>query len=217
MTKEGLVQTVAPQSWPVSVAEVASYLRAPDEVDDAHISLLIEQAVEEVTRITGRALTTATFRATFSTWPKVNVLPGGVWLPEFGRVTGGYSRVLELPVAPLLSVTSVQYYADDAETLSTLSDGNYIVATDNAPGLIYLKDDYDWPDLEERPDAVHVTFKAGYGLDPKLVPARLRMAILLLCRYYYAGGSPNGLSDGKLDMDRANAILDGYKITGFTA
>jgi len=214
--KEGIIQTVAPTNRPVSVQEVKNYLRIDASEDDTHVELLIDQAAEHVTRCTGLALTTATYRATYATWPQ-SPKSRCDWSGERERINCGLSRTLELPIAPVVAVSSVQYYADDAEARSTLDSARYVVCTDNQPGIIYLKDAYDWPDLEQRPDAVSVTFTAGFGTDPASMPPRLKMAVLLLCRYYYAGGSPSGSKDQELDLERGEQILSQFKINGWTA
>ncbi len=208
----GLTRTVAPGSLPISAAEVRNYLRIDGDDDDVAIGLLIAQACEEAEAVTGRALVSATYKATFEDWPR-NPARFADW--PYGGIAP-YSPQFLLPRTPLVSVTSVQYYAEDAATLTTLSTSAYRVITDREQGFIELVDGETWPDLEPRSDAVQVTFVAGSGSSSSDVPAGIRQAMLLLCRHYYAGGNPNTYAGNETDHARATTLLRQNKTHGWT-
>ena len=195
-----IVRTIAPEFSPIDLETVANYLRVDLTEDVAHLEHLIGQAVEEVERFTGRVLLSATYRLSQGDWPT--------------DALGYYLPTLELPRSPLLTVTSVKYY-DESDILQTLDPARYIVCTDMEPGHTYLKSAYDWPDLSERPDAVQVVFTAGHATSVSAVPARLKMAMFLLCRYYYAGGSPNSATERADDHQKAMDILVGQRVGGW--
>lgn len=203
-----IVKTIAATPDPVDLATVSAYLRAdldiPSEAE--HLQLLIAQAANEVERITGRVLLSSTFRQSQSDWSE---FPDN-YLHNRNSLR---SRALELPRSPLLTVTSVKYYDEDGEQ-QTVSSDNYLVCTDLEPGQIYFKTDFDLPVLQTRPDAVQVVFTAGHATTIGNIPPRLKMAMLLLCREYYAGGSPNAESGD--DYNRAMLILNGEKVGGWT-
>jgi len=92
---------------------------------------------------------------------------------------------IQIPIAPLQSVTSVKYYDTD-ETESTLSDSYYYVDTYKDPGRIVLQYGYSWPSDVLRPaNGVIIRYVCGYGDNATDVPESIRQAILLLVGHFY--------------------------------
>lgn len=196
---------------PLSVEEVARYLRADLDAEYPDVEALIGQAVEEVERYTGRSVLSTGYRLTLRDWPR--------GLPEFAsyprNVKGAYIRTLELPRSPVTAIAAVRYYPKGSDTLTVLPSGQYIAVVAYEPGMVYLKEDYEWPEVAERPDAVQVEFTAGYSAGA--LPKNTKQAMLLLCRYYYAGGSPNERDENADDLAKAHLILDKHRISGWSA
>lgn len=85
--------------------------------------------------------------------------------------------MIDIPLPPLQSVTTVKYYdADNVE--QTLSSGRYTVDTTSEPARIVIDAD-GWPAIYDRANAVTVRFVCGYGATTADVPASLRAAMLL--------------------------------------
>ena len=208
----GLTRTAAPATSALSVAEVKNYLRIDGTDDDAAVQLLIDQATEEAESVTGRALVNATYRLSLADWPRMPVRPADQpWVP-----LGKYSRSMLLPRAPLVSVASVLYYPSDGGAQATLSPTQYLIQIDYIEGFVFLKPDYDWPALAERPDAVQVMFTAGHGASSSDVPAQIRQAMLLVSRYYYTGGNPNTHNDPDTDFAKAHVLLEKNRVTAWS-
>lgn len=207
--EQSIVRTIQAAIQPLDIESVANYLRTDGDAEGEHLDDLINMAAAEVERITGRVMLSSTFRLQQATW--VDALQAK-YTPPVGQER--LPHTLELPRTPLRTVTSVKYYDTD-NVQQTLDAAQYIVCTDLEPGLVYLKSENDWPALAERPDAVQVIFTAGHGTTLAEIPARLKMAMLLLCREYYAGGSPNTSSTSS-DAMRAMDIINGYKVGGWT-
>jgi uncharacterized phiE125 gp8 family phage protein len=70
-------------------------------------------------------------------------------------------------------------YSDAANAAQTLSASVYHVIDDVMGGAIALASGQSWPPTYERPDAVRVTFVAGYGAAAD-VPETLKAAIKLM-------------------------------------
>ncbi len=162
----GLTQTVAPLIEPVSLAEAKLHLRVEEAVteEDALITTLIEAAREDVESFTGRQLCVATWAYTLDAFP----------------------ARMKLPRPPLISVSSIQYVDSNGET-QTVSTDDYVVYTNTEPGRIGLAYNATWPTTRRIPDAVTVTYLAGYDPggssasdDADEVPARAKAAIKLL-------------------------------------
>lgn len=133
-----------------------------DTSHDSRLSaLLLPSAWQEVELRTGRQLLTATYRV----------------------VRPIFASVIELPKPPLLEVVSVTYL-DDADDEQTVAAETYVVRAPQGPaarrGTVSLAAASSWPVPARRPDAVRVTFEAGYGATIDTVPPALVTAALLL-------------------------------------
>jgi hypothetical protein len=75
------------------------------------------------------------------------------------------------------NVESVKYYNED-RTLVTMSSSDYIFDTGRCS--LFVQPGKEWPTVEtDNPNAVEVTFTAGYGTDAACVPRMMKTAILL--------------------------------------
>ena len=157
----GLQRTVAPVNLPVTTDEARLHARIDDDAIDSDIALMVSAATEEVEGVIGRQIISATFELTLECFPDV----------------------IRLPMGKTSSVSSVTYYdADDAS--QTLAGTEYALDAAREPAVVYsTATNSDWPATYERPDAVKVTYVAGYGANNTDVPAGLRVAILMLFAY----------------------------------
>lgn len=180
----------------VSVADAADFLRVDDQSEYASIEGLIEVGMEEVCRVTGQAFGTATYVARFTKWPTADSMP----LKLFEEVSP--NGFLQLPRWPVLTVEHVKHYVDGTQV--TLAPSDWRIAEQ---GILPVT---EWPtNTDVRPDAIEVRFTAGQTF----IPQSIRQAVLLLCRFHYAGGNPNNYSDQQSDYDKAHALLSNYRTT----
>lgn len=161
----GLSVSQAAATAPVTTDEGKSALRVRHRSDDDMITRHIATATAMVHDSTMRQLVTATF---------VMTLDGG--FPSDGS--------LVIPRAPLIAITSIKYY-DTSSTQQTVSTDVYKVQTDYEPGRVVLKYDQSWPSVQGRPDAIEVTFTAGYGA-ASAVPEGLKDLVLLHVKKLYS-------------------------------
>lgn len=155
-----------PAELAVTLEEAKRHLKLllESNEDDADVLLRLTAAIgylDGTTGVLGRALVTQTWRQDLSM----------------------FAGPIRLPLSPAQSVTSVQYY-DQAGAQQTLASSAYRFATDNRGPAIVLADGQSWPTTAVRPDAVSVTFVAGYG-GAAAVPASLKAAILLILGSLY--------------------------------
>ena len=141
-------------------------MRVDISTDDTLIDTYIEAARQLAEENTGRAFVERTLRLD---------------LPCF-------DTEIILPKPPLISVSEVKYY-DSANALQTLVAGNYDV--DTPGGRILIASTGTYPSTYRRPDAVQITFSAGYEStsSPKdyreAIPERIKAAIKLLVADMY--------------------------------
>lgn len=157
-------RTQGPSVDPITLAEAKAHLRVDSTDEDALISALIAAAVAHFdgTGVLGRAMITQTWEQSFQ-----------------------YTRTWErLVVGPFQSLVSVEYY-DAGNVLQTATLEDFETRVDGDHVLIGPKVNAAWPSIYSRPDAVTVTYVAGYGDAADDVPASVRQAILLTVAHWY--------------------------------
>ena len=159
-----LERTVAPAVPVVDLAEAKLHLRVEHDAEDALIDRIVTAATERAEEIQSRAFVTQTYRLS---------------LPRFP-----HGRIIRLPRPPLQSVTAITY-ADTDGTQQTLATSDYRVDTAAVPGRIILNRDAAWPSVADEPDAVRVTYVAGYRDAGSDVPEEQRAAVLLFVGNLY--------------------------------
>lgn len=158
------LRTTAPAVEPVSIAEAKAHLRVDSTDEDTLIEGLVAAAVSHLDGqgVLGRAMITQSW----ATW--VRNSPG----------------VVTLPVGPFQSLTSVEYY-DSENALQTSDVANYEVRLAGDFVTVQPKSGFAWPGAYSRPDAIKITYVAGYGDAASDVPQSIRQAILLLVGHWY--------------------------------
>ncbi len=159
------IKVVTPPSVePVTLTEAKLHCKVDLTADDDLITALIVAAREEIERQTWRALVTQTLELVLDDWPA--------------------GDRLEIPRAPLQSITSVKYKDKDGNE-TTWDSANYLAGVDSTPGVLALAWDASWPSVDLYPvEPIRIRFVAGYGLAAS-VPTSLKQACLLLIAHWY--------------------------------
>ncbi len=188
-----LVLTTGPTVEPVTTAEMKLHSRIDTDADDAKIAMFITAAREYVESITGRQLINATYTM------KLNMFPIG----EF----------MELPKAPLGSVTSVQYL-DTANTTQTFSSSNYTIDNSiDSYGRIIVDRDVGWPSTYDTLNAVTVVYVAGYGATSASVPERYKQLIMLIAADWYENREGNIIGTSAIQLPTAvKSLIENLKL-----
>jgi uncharacterized phiE125 gp8 family phage protein len=148
------VVTVAPASEPVSLAEARSQCRIDGSDSDGDLNRYIIAARALTEEYTGTKLVSQTV------------------LMQASR----FCDLIDLPVAPIISVSSVKYL-DTAGAEQTLDTSVYELVNTGLEPQIRLKINQVWPSVRQCvSDAVRVTAIAGYST----VPESIRAAMLML-------------------------------------
>lgn len=153
-----------PAATPISLAEAKEHLRVTHADEDTLIGALINAAVSHFDGEgeLGRAMITQTW----AQW--VNQAPGYV----------------RLDVTPFQALTAVEYYdTDNALQAATLSDfetwldGDFVLAKP--------RKGFTWPNAYSRPDAIKISYTAGFGDASTDVPQAIKHALLLTVAHWY--------------------------------
>lgn len=177
---------------PVTLSQAKAHLR--EEQDETHNDLLItslitvaRQAAEDRLQ---RTLIETTWLRTLDGFPRC----------------GGH---IELTRPRVLSVEWVKYLAPDG-TLTTLDPAAYELDPTAEPGLLMPAYGTSWPATRQRPGAVQVQYKAGYGTTAAAVPKPIVQWVLLALGELFENRSrsaerpvlPQQFADGLLDTHR---------------
>lgn len=174
MKYRSLKVATQPAVEPVTLAEAKQHLRVDISDDDTYIGALITAARQWVEEYLDRALVSQQLTMRLDSFPY-----------EF-----------ELPRPPMassgtLTATTITYTLDPGgsgtttPTTTTLSASTYRVDREDTPGRIRTVYGGTWPSHLSDPNAVAVTWWAGYGAEGSNVPAAIRHAILMLVGHMY--------------------------------
>ena len=169
MKYRSLTVETQPTVEPVTLAEAKAHLRVDITDDDSYISALITAARQYAEEYLDRALIAQQLTMRMDSFPS-----------EF-----------ELPRPPMassgtLTSTSITYTLEAATpTTTTLSAATYRVDRDDTPGRIRTIYGGTWPSHLADPNAVAVTWWAGYGSSGSDVPSAIRHAMLMIIGHLY--------------------------------
>lgn len=154
--------TVQPATEPLTLAEAKLHCRVDGTDEDSLIESLIVAARAHCEAVTHRQFVTATYEMTLDAFPDADIA---------------------LPCPPLRSVTGITY-VDGSGVTRTVSTSVYNVDTVREPGRVTLAYGETWPTTRLEPNAVRVTFAAGYG-EPASVPPGIVAAMKLIVGHLY--------------------------------
>lgn len=153
---------------PVTLEQVRYHLRNEDmHFDDALLTAYIRAAAGYIERVYGLALLTQTIKQYHSEFPS------------------GSNTPLLLRIAPLASITSI-VYTDSAGVSQTWTASEYISGRLDLGGFVVPAIGYSWPgSVATLPNAVTVTYSAGFGAKPSTLPFPITQAILYMVADMY--------------------------------
>ncbi len=195
-----------PAIEPVTYAELADHVRLDSTDDDVYATALISVAREYVESLTGRVSNPTTFSLVCDSWEVLaGVCPG-----VYGSI---YTSPWTIPLArtPLVSVTSVKYYAPDVESQTTMSTDDYRVITSTEPGLLNIKETP--PAVDHRPDAIEIEFLAGVSGSTSAI---MKHAIKMMAANLYEQRAPVAVGTIASELPLSMQVLiDNQKLGGW--
>lgn len=170
-----------PTAEPVSAAEAILHARLEGVTDLALVDGFIKTARELAEAYQRRAYVSQTWQAFLDCGPS--------------------KSYIEIPRAPLQSVTHVKTYTD-ADVATTMSAADYYV--DTVSGRIVLRDGASWPDIGRVANGLEIQFIAGYTT--ATLPQSVKTGILNLVAWLYEhrgdGTMPPPATYAALESDR---------------
>lgn len=192
----GITVVAPPVLEPLQVDRVRNHLRLTQTADDTEIrDVWIPAARRLVEADLGICLITQTIGVGLTRFP--GVVPFDELHPE----EVGHSVSVDLPVAPVQSVSSITYYDFD-DNLQTLDPSIYELDSTRPVATVRPVFNAVWPMVYPRQVAATINVVAGYGTDGSTVPAGIIAAMLIMIRDWY-----DGVDEGEMHP-RARALLD---------
>jgi uncharacterized phiE125 gp8 family phage protein len=185
---------------PVSLATARLHLRLdtmgspPTHPDDALVTALITVARESVENFTELTVAVNTFQMKLDYFEEL---------------------AINLGTFPVNSITSITYVDTNGAT-QTLPSGDYVLDTFSKPAQIVLAYDKQWPPVRNQPNAITVTFQAGFtgNTSPvaNVLPKALTQAMLLTITDLYENRGAIGSKQNYEIPVMAQYLMATYRI-----
>ena len=161
-----LKRVTAPANLPVTVDQVKLDLRLQYDAEDSIITSIIQAATDyvDVPRgVINKALITQNWKLSARGF-------------DNGRI--------DIPVSPVQSIESIQYF-DINEEVQTIDADNFYLYGDEDSAWLQAKTAFAMPAFFDRLDAVNITFIAGFGDTAEDIPASISQALRMLCAFWF--------------------------------
>lgn len=153
----GIKQTVAPTSTPITLTEAKAHSYVTIAADDTLITAMINTATIQTENYTGLQIIDATYVQTLDTW----------------------ENTIKLLRNPVKSITSIKYFDED-NVLQTLTATDFILDDFILPNRLIKDVDASLPTLKNKPNAVEITFVAGFETIPEPLRSYIKMEVATL-------------------------------------
>lgn len=179
----GLTQFAdSPTCSVMTLAEAKLHLRVDFDTDDELILGLIEAATLQAEAYCGAAFCARDYLMTLGAFPGLGSgsfgpdRDGEEFKPRWGSTgrPARYTSAIYLPVHPLLSVSSIQYLDTD-NVLQTFDAASYVVVTTGVPPFVVPVSTVCWPAVYSHPEAVRISFRAGFATIPQNIVAAVKL------------------------------------------
>ena len=181
---------------PITLDEAKAHCRVTFSDDDTLIERLINAATHEIQNRTQRTLCETTYIEQLDRFPS-----GGI----------------KLAMPPLLSVQSIIYF-NAAGAQITLSSSDYLVDTHSEPGWVMLAPNKEWPETQDRINAVAITYKAGYlaggnaQQQRDAVPEDLRAWLLIRVATLYENRESVSFASAPFNITALDSLWQPYRV-----
>ncbi len=158
-----LKRTVAPSTYPVTLAEAKAFLRVTHALDDAVITGMIAAATDRAETIMARAIMPQTWMLLQDSFTSANMAVG--YCPPIS---------LERPL--VTAIGSIKYYdVDGVDT--TLDPSKYFLTANEYSAIVSPIYNTDWPNCRIMAGSVRITFVCGWADAPPAIKGWILLCI----------------------------------------
>ncbi len=200
--RKTVVTITPPTVLAVSLADMKAYLVISDSADDALITAFIEASTDAIKRYLRRGIAVETVELQLDGFPGYD--DDALFRLGPGVHTGHYDSFvsrgdeIDLPYAPVASITSVTTYDRD-NVAAVFTSAAYFA--DLASGRLILNEGYSWPSNIRRRDAIRVRYIIGSATVPPAISTGIKQHVAVMYECRDACELPDG----------CKAILAGYR------
>lgn len=203
---ESVLRTAEPDQEPVKLEEAKEFLRisAAVGIHDARIKGFIAAATRTAEDFCKRAFILQEWTISFDAIPF-----------DFFSIPD-IPRIIRLPRPRLLNLDEVRFFNEDG-TESTFTLTNLIVDSNSEPARLLLKRGVTWPTGLRDIDAVHIKYRAGYGVlaasSAADVPEAIKLGIMQMVATWFENREDEvvGAAVNKITRDSRITLLP-YRI-----
>lgn len=141
----------------VTVDEFKQWSKIDGDEEDEIITLILQSCTEAAEQYTRRRIISTSWSASVATFSTL-------------RFDSSSVNVSDIQIT----------YFDETNTLQVLPESYYKITSDDYDTFIEFNEGV--PDITERPDAITITYSAGYGPN---CPARIKIGILKMAASYF--------------------------------
>lgn len=174
----GLVQIEKPETLPVSLSELKSYLRIVGNYDDALLTSMVKMCTSVIENYAERSIITQTWAVSYDFTGKHEAQKYNL-----KSLLNGYAFVY-LPRGIVQEVTNFTIY-DTNGNESVLPSTSYYVDNTNDKARLILKDMVSISSIQRDKLSFSIEYVAGFGDTVADVPADLQMAITVMVAQMY--------------------------------
>lgn len=175
----------------VTLGRMQSNSRLPRGQDEDLLTELLISAEDYVERYLECTIGLAEWRLTLDSFPQ-----HGGWQTH-QRPLDWKANAILIPVWPVRSVTALIYNASDG-TPTTLPLNQIVQPIGNDRYHLRLKKGFSWPLTDCSPNAIAITFNAGWPTQ-SAIPGTLTRAILMLVSHFYE--NPEAVITGSISKE----------------
>ncbi len=180
-----------PAVEPISLAEAKAHLRVDASAEDTLIQSLIMASRLHIEAALDLALVTQSWRYRRDIWPA--------------------NGIIDLPLRPAQSVTSIKIYKDRS-TADTLDADAFVLDGDGNPARLVWQGGVTIPHSPLVANGIEIDLIAGFGDIPSDVPQSIRHALLLLVAHWYENREPVEIGAAVLPIPLAvSSLLAPYR------
>jgi uncharacterized phiE125 gp8 family phage protein len=112
----------------------------------------------------------------------------------------------------VIEVTSIESFSESG-VATEFDPAGYFVDITRAPARVSLRNAFVWPADVRAENSIVVTYDAGYGDDPALVPVEFIQAICLLVGHWHSRREA-AIEDTVREIEfGVKALIDPYRVT----